>query len=347
MLAAAGRRIRLPRFSGTCPPRANTSAALRRLIEREGRLQPARLAELAARLRGRDEVAGENPVEVLTIHHAKGLEWDVVFVPGLGRTGAADRPPLLRSLELPAPAGDTDLLLAVRSLGEGDATDPLARYITRLQAERLRNERLRLLYVAATRARHRLYLAGHAAPDKDGEPRPASRSLLALLWPAVREEFRGLQQDATPNPVSQVAPLKMLWNRLPTGFRLPQAPPLPVIESLTRAQRVRMRIRWSSAGSDRWRRASGTVMHAELERLALLGTAGLAGLAAREGACAAGLREQGIAPGAGGAQCPRHRATPRRHRHGRTRALAAVHAASCAASELRLSASWMASCATW
>jgi hypothetical protein len=43
-------------------------------------------------------------------------------------------------------------------------------------------------------------------------------------------------------------------------------------------------------------RAAGTVMHAELERLATLGEAGLVDLPARAGACAAGLREQGIAP---------------------------------------------------
>ncbi len=240
--------------------------ALRRLVEREGRVPPARLAELAARLRGRDEVAGANPVEVLTIHHAKGLEWDVVFVPGLGRAAAVDQPPLLRSLELPAPDGDTDLLLAVRSLGEGNSADPLARYITRLQSERQRNERLRLLYVAATRARHRLYLSGHAAPDKDGEPRPASRSLLALLWPAVREEFRAQQGEIAAAPLAQ-GPLKMLWRRLPAQFQLPAGAPPPDIESLTRAQAGEGAelVEFSWVGP--LARASGTVMHAELERL--------------------------------------------------------------------------------
>ncbi len=88
--------------------------ALRGLLQREGRVAPSRLAELAARLRDRGEAAGANPVEVLTIHHAKGLEWDAVFVPGLGGTGAGDRAQLLRALQLPAPGG-SDLLLAVRS----------------------------------------------------------------------------------------------------------------------------------------------------------------------------------------------------------------------------------------
>ncbi len=42
----------------------------------------ARLRQLAETLRDRSEVAADHPVQVLTIHHAKGLEWDVVFVSG-------------------------------------------------------------------------------------------------------------------------------------------------------------------------------------------------------------------------------------------------------------------------
>ncbi len=52
-----------------------------------------------------------------------------MFVPGLGGTGAADRAQLLRSLQLPAPEDGSDLLLAVRSLGEPNSSDPLAKYI--------------------------------------------------------------------------------------------------------------------------------------------------------------------------------------------------------------------------
>jgi ATP-dependent exoDNAse (exonuclease V) beta subunit len=267
--------------------------ALRGLLQREGRVEPARLAELAARLRDRGEAAGANPVEVLTIHHAKGLEWDAVFVPGLGVTGAADRAPLLRSLELPAPDGGSDLLLAVRSLGEPNSSDPLAKYIGGLRSERLHNERLRLLYVAVTRARFRLYLSGHAPPDKAGEPRPASRSLLSLLWPAIREEFpavvaAGSAQTAAP------APQRMIWQRLPASFELPAASVPPTVHSLARAQTEEgEKPEYSWVGP--LARAAGTVLHAELERLALLGEAAAAELPARVEACAAGLREHGIA----------------------------------------------------
>jgi ATP-dependent helicase/nuclease subunit A len=269
--------------------------ALRGVQEREGPPQPARLAEFARRLLDRGEPDGDNPVEVLTIHRAKGLEWDVVFVPGLGRQAGNDRPPLLRALELPAPQGGTDLLLAVRSIGRPNSSDPLARYIRELQSERLQNERRRLLYVAATRARLRLYLSGHAAPGREGRAQPRAGSLLALLWPALGAEFSQAAVVDTAPSATGPAPLAMLWQRLPVDFNLPAAAPPPRVESLARTQSeaAAAGVEFSWVGP--LARAGGTVMHAELERLAVRGEAGLAELAGREEVCAAGLREQGIA----------------------------------------------------
>jgi ATP-dependent helicase/nuclease subunit A len=271
--------------------------ALRRLQELEGRPAPERLQELASRLKDRSVPAGEHPVEVLTIHHAKGLEWDVVFAPGMGcRTRGSDSP-LLRWLQLPRESGGHDLLLAVRSIGAPNASDPLATYIRRLQRERQRNERLRLLYVAVTRARLRLYLSGHAPLDrKENRPRPAGGSLLDLLWPALGAQYEAELAALAPGQVAaeQDAPLRMHWQRLPADYRpeLPRA--LPVPESLTRAQPDS-----ASAVEFSWvgplARAAGTVMHGEMERLARLGEAGVADLPQRVAACELQLREQGIA----------------------------------------------------
>ncbi|MET0281468.1 MAG: UvrD-helicase domain-containing protein [Steroidobacteraceae bacterium] len=268
--------------------------ALRRLQERAGRVEPQQLTDLAARLRDRGEAGSAQAVEVLTIHHAKGLEWDVVFVPALGRIGRADSPPLLHSLELPAVGGDSDLLLAVRSLGEPDSSDPLARYIAQLRDERQRNERLRLLYVAITRARLRLYLSGHAPPSgKEQQPKPRSRSLLHLLWPAVRDEFNPAQQLSAEEAAP---PLHMSWQRVPVDFSLPAGALAPQVASLARAQsEADNELEFSWVGPRA--RAAGTVLHAELERLAVLGPAGIEGVALRGPACAAQLREQGIGTG--------------------------------------------------
>ncbi|MEO6078808.1 MAG: UvrD-helicase domain-containing protein [Steroidobacteraceae bacterium] len=269
--------------------------ALRRLQEQEGSIAGAQLQQLAEQLRDRSEVAGEHAVEVLTIHHAKGLEWDVVFVPGLGKSARADTPPLLRWLQLPAESGDNDLLLAVHSIGEPNSSNPLARYIARLQAERQQNERVRLLYVAVTRARQRLYLSGHA-PWRESQAAavPSSRSLLHLLWPAVHDQFAGLTPASDDAPGSEQS-LESVWLRVPADFAGPNARPLPVVSSLTRgatAASTEPVFSWVGPLA----RAAGTVMHAEFERLAAIGPVAAEQSESRLEPCAARLREQGVAP---------------------------------------------------
>jgi ATP-dependent helicase/nuclease subunit A len=272
--------------------------ALRRLQEVEGRPAPQRLHELASQLRDRNVASGEHPVEILTIHHAKGLEWDVVFVPGLGKRPRSDVAPLLRWLELPQASGDGhDLLLAVHSIGAPQSSDPLAAYISRLQRERQRNERLRLLYVAATRARLRLYLSGHAPVEqKTGRPRPRRDSLLALLWPAVGTQYEAqITAPTQDEPAAEPAPLRMLWHRLPAEYQPEPDAILPATSSLTRGMSdAAVAVEYSWVGP--LARAAGTVMHTELERLVRLGEGVVATLPARSAACAARLREQGISP---------------------------------------------------
>ena len=67
-------------------------AALRSLVAEEPHVDAASLLSLASRLRDKEVAptgaAEVPPVEILTIHHSKGLEWDVVFLPALGRAPA-------------------------------------------------------------------------------------------------------------------------------------------------------------------------------------------------------------------------------------------------------------------
>jgi ATP-dependent helicase/nuclease subunit A len=271
-------------------------SALRRAAHSEGLLGGARLQELAESLRDAGTAGGENPVEILTIHHSKGLEWDVVFVPGLGRGARADHAPLLQWLELPAPGSDTDLLLAVRSLGETGSSDALTRYIAGLRRERQDNERVRLVYVAVTRARHRLYLSGHA-PWSAREQRhvPRGRSLLQVLWPALQDEFARLPapgSDAVPEAPAR-RNLQTPWYPLPADF-VPGTQRAPLqAESLSGGERE------MPAGPDYdWvgpaARAAGTLVHGEFERFAATGLPQAGELAQRGGFFVSRLRELGM-----------------------------------------------------
>lgn len=185
------------------------------------------LADLHADPKGQPAHA----VQIMTIHHAKGLEFDHVILPSLHKKVRSDRAPLLRWLDLPRADGSHDLLMSpIRAVGR-EQEDALGRFIGKLAAVRLRNERLRLLYVAATRARESLHVYAAARTD-DGRVKPPSGSALALLWPATAEQFE--LADTSSFATSPTAPRRPGLRRLPADWgpamiaNVPLSPGLPI-----------------------------------------------------------------------------------------------------------------------
>ncbi|MBK8739416.1 MAG: UvrD-helicase domain-containing protein [Betaproteobacteria bacterium] len=127
------------------------------------------------------------PLQIMTMHRAKGLEFDTVLVPGLTQGSGRSDPPLLRWRAGQAATGQRTLLLApIQEQGQGGDTqyDYLQR---RSQAEE-RHELARLLYVAATRAKQTLHWLAVIPPAGD-DYKPPAASALALLWPALAAEW--------------------------------------------------------------------------------------------------------------------------------------------------------------
>lgn len=114
----------------------------------------------------RDMDQGRDEVRVMTVHGAKGLEADIVFMPDTCAAPGGAHDPALLSLPPLGEDGPELLLWPVRKKDE-DALSAEAR--ERLRILRAAEYR-RLLYVAMTRARDRLYIAGYRginppAPD--------------------------------------------------------------------------------------------------------------------------------------------------------------------------------------
>jgi ATP-dependent helicase/nuclease subunit A len=281
---------------------ANVRTYLERLdrAERAGDLDdPAALDETIEQLFAAPDAGADDRLQLMTIHRAKGLEWDVVIVPGLGRAPAGEDARLLRWMEFPRESGGVGLVLAPVK-AKAVRRDPLENWLRSIDAERTDHELRRLLYVAATRARRRLNLLGHLRPTGVGpEPvtfrKPQARSALAALWPAVGPEFEESAREPEPQPASaERGPRRIALLRLVDGWRTPSADePLPRRRTPDRdVARPELLFDWVTSAA----RHAGTVVHEELERAGRLGIEALRdSIVAREGAWRRRLVELGLA----------------------------------------------------
>ncbi len=96
-------------------------------------------------------------LHIMTIHKSKGLEFDCVILPGLGAHPQQSDRELMRWLKLPRHQAD-DLFLISPIKAVADEACPVYDYLSHLDAKKAYYESQRLLYVATTRAKHRLYL---------------------------------------------------------------------------------------------------------------------------------------------------------------------------------------------
>ena len=210
------------------------------------------------------DAAGANPVQVMTIHRAKGLEFDHVLVPGLDRGVGAGERPLLRWIDLPRERGASDLIVApAAAIGE-EGGGELNAFLAGLLTTRARHERTRLMYVAATRARETLHLSAAPKMKSGGRLDPDPRSLLACLWPALAERFQ-VQAPAPGAPAArraQALPLRRLSD-LWRPPQLPAAEPLPHLP-LERSSIEAPEFSWVGETQ----RHIGTVVHALLAQIA-------------------------------------------------------------------------------
>ena len=171
-------------------------------------------------------------VQVMTIHKAKGLEFDTVILPQLhGQGGTPDRDLLVWSTRFDADRTERFLVAGLPLRGTEDSPDSrYYNFVLKQAEERDKAEEARLFYVAATRAKEELHLLGNAKRTKNGTSVCAPGGFLKLLWPKEKELFeaeleRRLARQPAQQTLTLTAPNVTVLRRLPASWRLPAPQP--------------------------------------------------------------------------------------------------------------------------
>ena len=239
-------------------------------------------------------------LQVMTMHRAKGLQFDHVLLYGLGRIPRSSDRAVLSWFDLPGEHGDEEKIISPVGRRAEIENDPIHRFIELTEAEKDRHEVGRLLYVACTRARKSLHLLGHTGVSADGESwrAPDARSLLSLLWPSVEPRF---EQAFEPQPEVSAGPAVDQWlhperRRLEPAWQLPEVAAVPGQGGSPETVGDARAVDYYWVGGEA--RIAGTIVHRWLQFAAQTGS----------GADALGderlaettdrwLRELGVAPG--------------------------------------------------
>jgi ATP-dependent helicase/nuclease subunit A len=214
---------------------------------REGRDLRGLLDFLAARseadadAQAATALEGHDGVRIMTVHSAKGLEFDVVAVPDLARSLLAGSvTPLLpigRDGEAPRVG------MQLRRLGAASVNLYSYGELREEGQRRDAEEELRLFHVAATRARRRLLLSGVVKPEPSGET--------TLRTPAIERIAAAFDLDRERD----------------SSFVVPAAQPAPGLEASFEPVEVAVRVNLASPQ----RAAELTARRAEATTVAELG----------------------------------------------------------------------------
>ena len=206
-------------------------------------------------------IESDQAVQIMTMHKSKGLEFDIVIIPGLEKKSKAEEKRLVYWM----PHGDDLLIAPIEEKGGPDSK--IYKFLSRFDGAKSDYEALRLLYVASTRTKLQLHLFGQFLETENNTPRKGS--LLGKLWPFIQEVWpkeSNFNATKLQNPVKKnnISTPK-IW-RLSDNYRLPETHPSIEIEDSIEIQNELETPEFSWAGSGA--RGLGIVMHKYFQTLA-------------------------------------------------------------------------------
>ena len=135
----------------------------------------------------------KNSIKFLTIQKSKGLEFDHVIIPNLNKRTRNEESDLVlydkSTLSIKNPGNDKNL----------------HSYHAYKERKRLDNEKIRLLYVAMTRAKNKCYLIGTVKKEGDLVI-PNSGTFMNILWPFFSDKFTEIATPEDENSFEKFIP---------------------------------------------------------------------------------------------------------------------------------------------
>ena len=201
-------------------------------------------------------------VQLMTLHKAKGLEFERVIIPQLDRKTRGDDRAILLWDEHSSVEGERSFLLAADDHSDKDAPT-LYNYLRSQRKQKTLLETTRLLYVGATRAVSHLLLTALVKWDekKDVARAPAGQSLLSPIWPTFEQQMTVQHSIVVERPV-EPSSTGLLLTRLRSGAVVPER---PLADSHITEPDGNMPVR----ADNHTERSIGTVVHLALEQLSL------------------------------------------------------------------------------
>jgi ATP-dependent exoDNAse (exonuclease V) beta subunit len=149
---------------------------------------------------------GCNPVQFMTLHKAKGLEFKYIFIPCASKSGNVTNGQLLQWSEIKQYGESLSVLATTQEMGLSKESGQYIKFLNRLQSRKEREELVRVGYVGVTRAISQAFITASISIDKkSGEVKaPAKNSLLGVIFEGVQDSVIIHDCEATEEIVEAI-----------------------------------------------------------------------------------------------------------------------------------------------
>jgi ATP-dependent exoDNAse (exonuclease V) beta subunit len=210
-------------------------------------------------------------IDVMTMHKSKGLQFDVVLLPALHKGTPADDTPLLNLETLTLASGEHVLLAPLTGRSRDERQGSIYQWLQDLNADKTRYEAVRLLYVAATRAKQRLHLFASLAPNAKQQIKPPSGALISALWDGLLAQVKLPAVDEVLEELEPSTKAPAFYRKAADAAcaAVPAAVVWQAADAVVARQAETLEFEWASPAA----MLVGTVLHGLLQAVAEQGLA--------------------------------------------------------------------------